>query len=65
MEIRRRVADTDHLTRRDIQILLCVDTVGRVDQAAAFDMQFHRSSYSLLPATMPITAMRTAMPNVT
>jgi hypothetical protein len=28
----------------DIQILLRVDAVGRVDQAAAFDMQFHRSS---------------------
>ncbi len=44
VEIRWRAADADHLARGEVQILLRVDAVGRVDQAAALDMQFHRSS---------------------
>ena len=56
----RRHADGRDLAGGDVHRRLAVDPVRGIDQAAVGDFQFHR-----LLAIMLITAMRTAMPNVT
>ena len=57
-----RFADGDNFAGGDKQVRLCVDAVARVDQPAVLDMNLHLIQF---PANMLITAMRTAMPNVT
>src|SRR5260370_1141341 len=44
----------------EVQVALCVAPARRIDDARVLDDQTHQ-----FPATMLITAMRTAMPNVT
>ena len=56
----RRRADRRDPARRDVERRDAVDAVARVDDAAVGDLDLHQ-----LPAIMLITAIRTAMPNVT
>ena len=58
--IGRRLADRRNFPGRDIHGRRSIDAMLRIDQPAATDLYLHR-----LPARMLITAMRTAMPNVT
>ncbi len=55
-----RLADRGNLARRDVDRRHAVDRLRGVDDAAVLDLYFHQ-----LPAMMLITAIRTAMPNVT
>lgn len=60
-EVGRCAADGEHLAVGDGHVGLAVDARRRIDDAPIGDQDFHAS----FPATMLITAMRTAMPNVT
>ena len=57
----RRRADRRDLARRDVERRFAIDAVGGIDQAAVGDLDLHAQ----VPAMMLITAIRTAMPNVT
>ena len=65
-----RVADRNHFAGVDVDRCDAVDIIAGVDQAPAADLDLHvacilESPSVQLPARMLITAMRTAMPNVT
>ncbi len=60
-EARRRRADGDDPAGLDAHRRRAVEAARRIDHAAVADLELHRQ----FPATMLITAMRTAMPNVT
>ena len=61
-EAARRVAHGGDLAGGDEQVRPRIDVVGRVDQATVLDMNFHLIQF---PASMLITAILTAMPNLT
>ena len=60
MEIGRRRSNGCNLSGRNENVLDLVDCTAGIDDAAALDLDLHA-----FPARMDITAMRTAMPNVT